>query len=126
MPCQDLGGRAHPLDLGDEVAKVDGLGQDLGLRRGLGRRQGDGGEAGNEHDAQARLAGGGDAGDLDAIGARHDDVGQQQVLGAVFERVDGVIAVVAIDDVVAGPFQRPRQEASQRCVVFGQQDARHA
>ena len=65
------------------------------------------------------------AGHLDAVGARHDDVGQQQVVGAVLQGVDGVVAVLAIDDLMAGPLQRPRQEAAQRAVVFGQEDTRH-
>ncbi|MNT02133.1 hypothetical protein D3C72_1366210 [compost metagenome] len=104
---------------------MDGFGQDLGLGRGLGGRQGDGGEAGDEHDADARLAHGGDARDLDPVGARHDDVGQQQIIGTLFQGVDGVVAVLAIHHGVTGAFQRPRQEASKRAVVFGQQNTRH-
>ena len=45
-----------PRHLADEVAQVDGLGQDLGLGAGLGGGQGDGGKAGDEHDAHVGLA----------------------------------------------------------------------
>ena len=46
-------------------------------------------------------------------------------VGAVFQGVDGVVAVLAIDHLMARPLQRPGQEAAQGAVVFGQEDTRH-
>ena len=71
------------------------------------------------------LAGGGDAGDLYAVRPRHDDVGQQQVIGAVLQGVDGVVAILAVDHLMTGALQRTGQETAQRTVVFSQKDARH-
>ena len=105
---------------------MDGLVQDLGLGRGLGRREGHGGEAGDEHDAHARLTLGCDAGDLDAVRAGHDDVGQEQVVRTGVQGVDRVVAVLAGDDRMPGLFQRAGQEAAQRAVIFSQKDVRHA
>ena len=99
---------------------MNGLGQDLGLRAGLSGREGHGGEAGDEHDADAGLAGGGDARHLDAVGTGHDDVGQQQVPGALVEGVDGVVAILAIDHGMARALERPGQEAAKRVIVFRQ------
>ena len=58
-PGGGLGGH-HPLDLGDDFAKVHGLGQDLGAlgRTGPGG-QGDGGEARGERARTGRREDGG-------------------------------------------------------------------
>ena len=83
-----------------------------------------GGEAGDEHDPQARVAGGGLAGHLDAVHAGHDDVGEQQV-PVLVEHGGGLLAVGAGGHLIAGAFQRAGQEAAQGVVVFGQEDAGH-
>ncbi len=105
---------------------MDGLGQDTGAGRGaIPGRQGHGGEAGDEHDAQAVEAGGGLTGHLDAVHAGHDDVGEQQVPVALIQGRDRLLPVGAGGDVIARPFQGARQESPQGIVVFGQEDARH-
>ncbi len=118
--------RDHPLHLGDDLAQVDGLGEDPGARGGaVAGGQGHGGEAGDEHDPQAHEPRGGLAGDLDAVDARHDDVGEQEVPAALVQRLQRLLAVGAGPDVIAGALQGPRQEPAQGIVVFGQEDTRH-
>ena len=48
--------RHHPVDLGDEIAQMERLGQHLGSRRRLHIRvERDGGKAGDEHDLKIRI-----------------------------------------------------------------------
>ena len=64
------------------------------------------------------------AGHLDAVHAGHDDVGEQQVPVLVQHR-RGLVAVGAGGHLVARTFQGSGQEAAQRIVIFGEQDAGH-
>src|SRR5204863_241263 len=83
-------GHEHPLDLGDELAQVEGLGEDLGVGRlapGLQRHRG---EAGDEHDADSGLDLAGLLGELDPVHLGHDDVAQEQVEARRLEQRHGV------------------------------------
>ena len=68
---------------------------------------------------------GGDAGDLDPIGARHDDVGQQQVVGAVLQRPFGLHPIGAHAHAMARALQGAFQKAAQGGIVLGEEDAGH-
>src|SRR5689334_3102170 len=78
----------HAVDLEDEVAQVEGLGEHLGLRREAAGAQRDRGKAGDEHDAGFRRDRGDMLGKLDAVHLGHDDVGQQQVEALLADQRD--------------------------------------
>ncbi len=100
-----LGGH-HPLDLGDDLPKVDGFGQDLGpLWRAASSRQSDCGETCDEHYAGSRRARGRLPSDLNAIGARHDDVRQKEIVGTIVERPYGLVPIRTGSHLVTRPFE---------------------
>jgi len=99
--------------------------QHLGIRRSLLRIESDGGEAGNEHDLEIGLQLGGALGHFDAIGARHDDIGQQQVVGALVERQNSRVAIGATDNIIAGALQGARQKAADGILIFGKENFLH-
>ena len=93
-------------------------------RRALADRQGDGGEAGDEHDAQAGWrAAARRATSMPSMPGMTMSVKQQ--VPDLVQRLDGLFAVGAGGDLVAGALQRAGQEAAQGIVVFGKQNARH-
>ncbi len=105
---------------------MNGFGQDAGARGGaIACGEGDSGESGDEHDAQAAETGGRLAGDLDAVHARHDDVGEEQVPFPVVQGDQRLLAVGARPDLISRTLEGARKEASQGIVVFSQEDARH-
>ena len=118
-------GLEHAVDLHDEVLQVEGLGQQLGLGRGAAALERDGGEAGDEHDADAgSIALAFWASSMPSISgmtmsvrSRSNALGleQRHRLGAA---VDGL-------DVIADPLQRALQIFAHRRIVFGQEDSRH-
>ena len=82
--------------------------------------QSDGGKAGDEHDLHRRVDFGGAFGQLDAVHAGHNDVGEQQIEAEARQAFIGVFAVAEIGDLVAGADQGLRQELAQGFVVFDQ------
>ena len=116
----------HFVDLLDELAQVEGLGENPGLAAGeAGLIERDRGEAGDEHDAQFRQQGTDAARQLDAVDARHDDVGEQEVeIGDTGER-EGGIAVAHRIHLVAGALERPCEKRAHVVVVLGEEYSRH-
>ncbi len=117
----------HPVNFGHDFAKMEGLGQDLGLFGGAGGGvQGDRGEAGDKHDLEGGVHFHGALGQFDAVHAGHYNVSQQKVEGKAFDAFPGVAAIAEIGDGMAGLDQRRGKELAQRFIVFRQEDMRHA
>jgi N-formylglutamate amidohydrolase len=105
---------------------MKGLGENPGLTASKARLvEGDRGEAGDEHDAQLRQERADPARQLDAVDARHDDVGEEEIeIGVPGER-QGRIAVANRLHLVAGPLKGSREEGAHVVIVFGEEYSRH-
>jgi len=102
------------------------FGQHLGMFGGLGRRmQSDRGKARDEHDFERRLDFGGAFGEFDPVHAGHDDVRQQKIEADELQGLVGLRAVPARGHGVTGAFQRRRQEAPKRIIVFRKKNFGH-
>jgi hypothetical protein len=127
MPECRSGGFQHLFNLVDEIAQMEGLGQDLGiLRRIRIRVQRDGCEAGDEHDLEVWIDFRGAARKFNAVHFRHDNVRQQQGKRLFAQALIGAGAIVEVADGIAGLFKRLHEEAAHVVVVFGQQNSVHS
>lgn len=105
---------------------MEGLGQDRRLAPGdTAMAQGDGGEAGDEHDAQLRPEIIGAARQLNAVEPRHDHIGEQQIDRAFADPGERGIAIAYGMHIVAGATQGARQKDPEIVVVLGEKNTRH-
>ena len=124
---RDASGGEDLVDFGDQVAEMKRLRQDLRVAaraRFLGvqrhRR-----EAGDEQHLHPRRVLRRPLGQFDAVDARHDDVGQQQVVAPDLERRQGLVAVAARGHQMSRAPERVAQKHAQGVVVFSKEYARH-
>ena len=104
---------------------MNGLGQHLGSGwRTVLRRQGHGGETGDEHDAQIGVAGRSLTRHFNTVHAGHDNVGQQKIPRMV-EMLDRLLAIGAGLDLESSALKGASQETPEGIVVFGEKDASH-
>lgn len=111
--------RHQPLDLGDQIAEMEGFGQHLGVFGGMALGvQRNGGKTRDEHDLQRRIEFGGAPGKFDPVHFRHDDIGQQDVENIAFELRMGEIAPSERLDDMPCIFKSFRQKAAHGFIVF--------
>src|SRR6185437_14787812 len=116
----------HLVDLVDELAQMEGLGEDAGLAASeTGLVEGDGGEAGDEHDAQLGEERADPARQLDAVDPRHHHIGEKEVEIAVAGERQGGVAVADGAHLVAGALERAGQEGAHVVIILGEEYSRH-
>ena len=97
----------------------------LGVGRGLLRIERYSGEACDKHNLEVRLKERGALGDFNPVGARHDDISQEQIVRALIERQDRAVAIGAAHDIVTGALQSTRQKAADGVLIFGKENFFH-
>lgn len=105
---------------------MEGFGEDFGaggLRAAAG--EGDTSKTRDEDDLHRGIEFGAAARQLDAIEARHDNVGEQEIEHFAFERLQGRAAFVEILHKVSGALERVDEKASQAVVILGEKNLGH-
>ena len=109
----------------DEIAEMKRFGQHLRITHLLARTHRDSRKAGDEEDLQigidlVRLSG-----NLDAIDAGHHNIGNQKVVGAFVDGIQGRQPVRHGRHFMAAAFERALEKLAHGLVVFGKQYSRH-
>ena len=115
------------LDLVNQFAQVEGLGEHFGSR-GLCASGGksDASEAGDKDDFHRRIELRATAGELNAVKAWHDDVGEQEIEDLALKRLERRTALIKILYDMPCALQRVEQKAPQAVIVLGKQYLGHS